>query len=69
MIDCVEVGHQPGVLSMRVAAAIELSDKERARLQHYVSSRTTPVRLVERSRIVLFADEGYDNQAIARASG
>jgi len=38
-------------------------------LQQYVSSRTTPVRLVERSKIVLLADEGRDNQSIARVLG
>lgn len=69
MINCVESGHRRGVLFMRVAAAIELPDKERTRLRQYVSSRTTPVRLVERSRIVLLADEGCDNQSIARALG
>lgn len=54
---------------MRVAAAIDLAGKERRRLQQYVASRTTPVRLVERSKIVLLADEGCDNQSIARELG
>lgn len=54
---------------MRIAAQIELSAKERKTLQHYVTSRKTPVRLVERSRIVLLADEGATNQVIAEKLG
>ncbi len=54
---------------MRIAASIELSTKERKTLQQYVTSRKAPVRLVERSRIVLLADEGASNQAIADELG
>lgn len=54
---------------MRRAAPIELSAKERKTLQHYVSSRKTPVRLIERSRIVLLANEGATNQVIAEKLG
>ena len=36
-----------------VAVAIDLTVKERKTLQQYVRSRTTPVRLVERSKIIL----------------
>lgn len=54
---------------MRIAASIELSAKERKTLQQYVNGRKTPVRLVERSRIVLLADEGATNQAIAEELG
>lgn len=50
---------------MRVAATIELTADERTKLQQYVRSRKTPVRLIERSKIVLLADEGATNQVIA----
>lgn len=68
MIDCAETGNQRGVV-MRIAAAIVLRDRERRRLQQYVSSRTTPVRLVERSKIALLANEGCDNQSIGKELG
>lgn len=54
---------------MRIAAAIELSVKERETLSRYVRSRTTAVRLIERSRIVLLASEGATNLSIARKLG
>ena len=43
---------------MRVAPAIHLSAEVRAELQSLVRRRTTPVRVVERCRIVLLAAEG-----------
>ena len=51
---------------MRKAAVINLSVQEKRKLQGFVSSRTTPVRLVERSRIVLLAHAGCSNQEIAK---
>jgi transposase len=50
---------------MKVAANISLSLKDKQQLRKHVSSRTTPVRLVERSKIVLLAAEGLTNQEIA----
>jgi hypothetical protein len=41
------------VTDMRVAAAIHLGSEARAELQSLVRRRTTPVRVVERCRIVL----------------
>jgi transposase len=54
---------------MRIAAAIDLSVKERKILQQYVRSRTTPVRLIERSKIILLAGDGATNQMIASKLG
>ena len=54
---------------MRVAAAIDLSAKERKRLRQNVKSRTTQVRLIERSEILLLADQGENNQMIANQLG
>ena len=50
---------------MKVAANISLSLKDKQQLRKHVSSRTTPVRLVERSKIVLLAAEVLTNQEIA----
>lgn len=50
---------------MRVAAAVSLTKKEKQILERYVRSRSTPVRLVERSRIVLLASQGLTNKEIA----
>jgi len=54
---------------MRIAAAIDLSVKERKTLQRYMRSRTTPIRLIERSKIILLADDGATNQTIASKLG
>lgn len=54
---------------VRIAATIELSAKERMTLQQYIRSRRTPVRLVERSKIILLADDGITNQVIATKLG
>lgn len=50
---------------MRVAVEISLTLKEKQQLKKNVNSRTTPVRLVERSRIILLAADGFTNQEIA----
>lgn len=50
---------------MRVAPEIVLSDDERAELLKLVRSKCTSVRLVQRSRIVLLAADGLQNQEIA----
>ena len=44
---------------------IELSVEEKKQLEGNIKSRKTPVRLVERSKIVLLAAEGYPNYQIA----
>jgi transposase len=51
---------------MRVAAAVHLNSEQRAELQKVVRRRTTPVRVVERCRIVLLAGEGMQDMEIAR---
>jgi len=50
---------------MRVAPAIQLSSEARTELQSLVRRRTTPVRVVERCRIVLLAANGLQNKQIA----
>ena len=45
------------------------SNVERSKLKHNVRGRKTPVRLVERSKIVLLAHEGKTNQQIAKQLG
>ena len=54
---------------MRVATRIALSSEERRKLDKWASSRSTPVRLRERARIVLMAAEGMANKEIAAALG
>ena len=54
---------------MRVAREIILTKGERNRLDALVSRRSTPVRLVERSRIVLLAVQGWTNKEIAQELG
>ena len=54
---------------MRVAAQVTLTASERRRLETWASARSTAVRLVERSKIVLMACAGMTNQAIAHALG
>jgi transposase len=50
---------------MRVAPAIHLNSEARKQLQNLVRRRTTPVRVVERCRIVLLAADGLQNKQIA----
>lgn len=50
---------------MRVACAIVLTDDDRLTLSKWAAGRTTPVRLVQRSRIVLLAADGMMNKDIA----
>lgn len=51
---------------MKVAAKISLSLEEKQQLKKNVRSRSTPIRLIERSKIVLLAEEGFTNQEIAK---
>src|SRR5665213_3362530 len=50
---------------MRVAAAIALSDETRLRLEKLTRGRSTPVRIVQRNRVVLLAGDGLQNKQIA----
>jgi len=50
---------------MRVAPKVELTTDQRTTLQSWANGRKTPVRLAERSRIVLFAAEGKRDIDIA----
>ena len=50
---------------MRVAPAVHLSSQARSELRVLVRRRTTPVRVVERCRIVLLASEGLQDKQIA----
>lgn len=54
---------------MRVARKIELSSEERAVLEQHARGRSLPVRLVERSRIVLLAADGLQDREIAAELG
>ena len=49
---------------MRRAPAIVLDNETREQLEQLVRSRSQPLRLVQRSRIVLLAAGGWDNDAI-----
>src|ERR1035438_6566734 len=50
---------------MRIAQAITLSSEERTRLESQARSRSLPVRVAERARIVLFAASGLQDLEIA----
>ena len=52
-----------------VAAAIELSEDERAQLEAWARRRTSAQGLAQRSRIVLAAAEGLKNTEIAERLG
>ncbi len=54
---------------MRRARVISLTDEDRATLERWARGRSTEARLVERSRIVLFAAEGRENKDIAAELG
>jgi len=50
---------------MRVAPAIELSAEAQLALEKLSRRRTTPVRVMQRSRIILLAAQGMQNKEIA----
>jgi DNA-directed RNA polymerase specialized sigma24 family protein len=54
---------------MRVARKIELSSEERAVLEQQARGRSLPVRLRERSRIVLRSANGLQDREIAAELG
>jgi transposase len=51
---------------MRIAAAVILTNEQRAKLESYARGRSTPARVVLRARIVLLAAEGKQDLEIAR---
>ena len=54
---------------MRVAPKVTLTDDQRARLRRWARGRTTPMRLVRRAQIVLWAAKGSQNIEIAEELG
>src|SRR4051794_10138636 len=56
-------------MPVRRATKIELKDSERLQLEAVVRSRMSPVRLVQRARIVLMAADGKTHDEIAAALG
>ena len=54
---------------MRVAESISLTASEKRKLERIVQSRAESARLIERSRIVLLASEGLQNNDIAERIG
>ena len=54
---------------MRVAAKIDVSGADRAKLERWAASRSATVRLRDRSRIVLAAAAGLTNKEIAAELG
>src|ERR1017187_4312515 len=54
---------------MRVASAIALPIETRRRLEKQMRGRSTPVRVAQRSRIVLLAADGLQNKQIAAQMG
>ena len=54
---------------MRVAPKVIVTDEDRETLQRWARGRSTPVRLMQRARIVLMAAEGRENKDIAAELG
>jgi transposase len=54
---------------MRVAPVIELTSKQRAKLETIRKGRSSAVRARERAAIILLAADGLENQEIARRLG
>jgi len=52
---------------MRIAPRVTVTDEDRKTLEQWARGRSTPVRLMQRAKIVLMAGEGYENQEIALA--
>jgi len=51
---------------MKSAVEIKITDLEKEKLEKIITSKKTPVRLVERSKIILYASQGKTNQEIAK---
>jgi transposase len=54
---------------MRVAPKIELTLEQQATLSKWARGRSTPVRLMQRAKIVLAAAQGCENKQIAKELG
>ena len=54
---------------MRIAAAIVLTEVERARLEKFSRARSSPLRLRERAAMILLASSGMENKEIALRLG
>jgi transposase len=54
---------------MRIAPAIELTSKQRAKLRSLQKARSSAVRVQERAAIILLAADGLENQEIAHKLG
>jgi len=54
---------------MRIARAVRLTDEQRRTLEKWSRGRSTPVRAMERAKMVLMASQGMENEAIADALG
>ena len=54
---------------MRVAPAITLTNAKRRRLRAIAQTRRAPLRLIQRARIVLLAEDGLQNIEIAKRVG
>lgn len=54
---------------MRVARSIELKEEERKTLERLAKGRRTPVRVVQRSRMILLAADGMENIQVAAQIG
>jgi transposase len=53
----------------RVAPAVSVSEEQRVVLQRWSRGRSTPVRLMQRAKIILHAADGWRNQEIAAELG
>jgi len=54
---------------MRVAPKVTVTAEDRKTLEHWARGRSSPVRLMQRAKIVLLAAKGQKNKDIARAVG
>lgn len=54
---------------MRTASRIALSESELLVLHRNINSRCTPIRLIERSKIILFSHQGCNNKQISKKLG
>ena len=54
---------------MRIAKSITVTDEERVTLQRWARGRRTPVRLMQRAKMILMATDGRQNKEIAETLG
>ena len=54
---------------MRIAPTITVADDQRVTLQRWARGRSTPVRLMQRAKMILMAADGIQNKEIARTLG